>query len=85
MRDPGDEALYLIVDSPGEHIRFRYLHMNPQMLNAAGMVSGRAVSQGEVLGTVDNYQQQAGRHELSFTFQHSGVRPATAGFLSALI
>ena len=59
MRTPGDRALYLFVDKPDEHIRFRYLHMNPQMLDAAGMVSGRAVSQGEVLGAVANY----GRHE----------------------
>jgi len=71
IRNPGDEALYLIADSPGEHIRFRYLHMNPQMLNAAGMVNGRRVSQGEVLGTVDNYQnRQAGTsYHLHFNVQ----------------
>jgi hypothetical protein len=55
LRDPGDLALYLLVDKPGEHIRFRYLHMNPQMLDAAGMVSGRTVTEGEVLGAVGNY------------------------------
>jgi len=61
MRNPGDEALYLVVDGPGGHIRFRYLYMNPQMLDASGMVNGRLVSEGEVIGTVDNYQQrQAG-------------------------
>jgi hypothetical protein len=61
MRNPGDEALYLVVDSRGEHIRFRYLHMNPQMLDASGMVNGRLVSEGEVIGTVDNYgHRQAG-------------------------
>ena len=61
MRNPGDEALYLIANAPGEHIRFRYLHMNPQMLTASGMVNGRVVSQGEVLGAVDDYQnRQAG-------------------------
>jgi hypothetical protein len=60
MRDPRDEALYLVVDKPGEHIRFRYLHMNPQMLDAAGMISGRAVTEGEVLGAVDNYGRSEG-------------------------
>jgi murein DD-endopeptidase MepM/ murein hydrolase activator NlpD len=60
LRAPGDKALYLIVDNPGEHIRFRYLHMNPDMLDAAGMVSGRSVSAGEVLGSVGNYGRQAG-------------------------
>ena len=56
----GDEALYLVVDAPGEHIRFRYLHMNPQMLDAAGMVSGRAVTEGEVLGKVGDYGSAQG-------------------------
>jgi murein DD-endopeptidase MepM/ murein hydrolase activator NlpD len=60
MRAPGDRALYLVVDSPGEHLRFRYLHMDPQMLDAAGMVSGRAVSEGEVIGAVGNYGRRAG-------------------------
>jgi murein DD-endopeptidase MepM/ murein hydrolase activator NlpD len=60
MRSPGDHALYLVVDKPGEHIRFRYLHMNPQMLDAAGMVSGREVVEGEVLGAVGNYGREAG-------------------------
>ena len=60
MRSPGDRALYLVVDRPGVHIRFRYLHMNPQMLDAAGMVSGREVSEGEVLGAVGNYGREAG-------------------------
>jgi hypothetical protein len=71
MRDRGDEALYLVADSPGEHIRFRYLHMNPQMLDLAGMVNGRAVSEGEVLGAVDNYQnRQAGTsYHLHFNVQ----------------
>jgi hypothetical protein len=71
MRNPGDEALYLVADSRGEHIRFRYLHMNPQMLNASGMVNGRLVSEGEVLGTVDNYgHSQAGTsYHLHFNVQ----------------
>jgi hypothetical protein len=55
MRDPGDRAIYLVVNEPGEHIRFRYLHMSPEMLDAAGMLSGRTVVEGEVLGAVGNY------------------------------
>jgi len=71
MRTPSDKALYLIVDKPGEHIRFRYLHMNPQMLDAAGMVSGRAVSEGEVIGAVANYGRYAGgtTYHLHFDMQ----------------
>jgi hypothetical protein len=59
MRSPGDLALYLVIDKPGVHIRFRYLHMNPQMLDAAGMVSGRHVVAGEVLGAVADYEREA--------------------------
>ena len=60
LRAAGDEALYLVVDAPGEHIRFRYLHMNPHLLDAAGMVSGRKLSEGEVIGAVDNYERRQG-------------------------
>lgn len=71
MRAPGDKALYLIVNKPGEHIRFRYLHMNPQMLDAAGIVSGRAVGDGEVIGKVANYGRYAGgtTYHLHFDMQ----------------
>jgi hypothetical protein len=60
LRAPGDMAMYLVVDEPGEHIRFRYLHMNPKMLDANGMVSGRAVHEGEVIGKVGNYFKRPG-------------------------
>jgi len=60
LRDPGDQALYLVVNAPGEHIRFRYLHMDPRLLDAAGMVSGRALTAGEVIGAVDNYEDHQG-------------------------
>lgn len=57
-RPPGREAVYLIVNAPGEHIRFRYLHMNPKMLDRDGVVSGRVVRQGEVIGKVGNYDKR---------------------------
>lgn len=60
MRSPGDLALYLLVDKPGVHIRFRYLHMNPRMLDAAGIVSGRKVVEGEVLGAIGDYGRSEG-------------------------
>jgi hypothetical protein len=60
LRSPGDEALYLVVNRPGEHIRFRYLHMDPRLLDAAGMVSGRVLAAGEVIGAVDDYQDFQG-------------------------
>jgi hypothetical protein len=71
LRDPGDQALYLMVNAPGEHIRFRYLHMDPHLLDTAGMVSGRALAAGEVIGAVDNYEDhQAGTtYHLHFDVQ----------------
>ena len=60
LRDPGDQALYLVVNAPGEHIRFRYLHMDPHLLDTAGMVSGRALTAGEVIGAADNYEDHQG-------------------------
>ena len=71
LRAPGEEALYLVVDTPGEHIRFRYLHMNPHMLDAAGMVSGRELAAGEVLGPVGDYGKREGgtTYHLHFDMQ----------------
>ena len=60
LRDPGEQALYLVIDMPGEHIRFRYLHMNPRMLDAAGLTNGYALREGEVLGPVGDYGRREG-------------------------
>ena len=70
-RETGDEALYLTTDTPGEHIRFRYLHMNPHMLDFAGMVSGHEVAEGEVLGPVGDYGKREGgtTYHLHFDMQ----------------
>lgn len=70
-RVAGDEALYLFANAPGEHIRFRYLHMNPRMLDFAGMVSGREVAEGDVLGPVGDYGKREGgtTYHLHFDMQ----------------
>ena len=79
LRDPGEQALYLVVDTPGEHIRFRYLHMNPHMLDAAGLTNGHALREGEVLGPVGDY----GRREGGTTYHlHFDVQvPTRQGWL----
>lgn len=51
------ESVYLYVNAPGERLRFRYLHMHPKMLDADGVISGRAVREGEILGKVGNYDR----------------------------
>lgn len=55
IRASKDQAATLEVNSRTEHIRFRYMHMNPQALNADGVLNGRIVSEGEKIGVVSNY------------------------------
>jgi hypothetical protein len=71
FRTAGDEALYLVTNAPGEHLRFRYLHMNPHMLDLSGMVSGRTLKEGDVLGTVGDYGAREGgtSYHLHFNVQ----------------
>ena len=57
LRLPQRESLYLFVNAPGEHVRFRYLHMHPEQLDASGLLSGRVVKEGEVLGKVGNFDR----------------------------
>ncbi|MCK1714426.1 MULTISPECIES: M23 family peptidase [unclassified Bradyrhizobium] len=55
IRGAKDQAATLQVNSRTEHIRFRYMHMNPQAMNADGLLNGRIVSEGEKIGVVSNY------------------------------
>ena len=71
LRAPNQPALMLIVNAPGEHVRFRYLHMNPKMLDADGVLSGRFVREGELIGKVGNYYRFEGgtSYHLHFDMQ----------------
>jgi hypothetical protein len=55
FRPRRQEALLLFINSRTAHARLRYLHMRPSLLDARGMMSGRRVREGEVLGQVGNY------------------------------
>jgi hypothetical protein len=79
VRDRGDLALYLLVDKPGEHIRFRYLHMSPEMLDAAGMLTGRRVVEGEVLGSVGSYGES--ERGTSYHLHFDAQVPTRAGWV----
>jgi hypothetical protein len=71
LRARGKEALYIVVNAPNERIRFRYLHMQPQAFDAEGLVSGRLVREGEVIGKVGNYfkGERATTYHLHFDIQ----------------
>ena len=51
----GAEALFLLVNEPNEQIRFRYLHMSPDRMDTAGLLTGKRVAEGAKLEKVGNY------------------------------
>lgn len=60
IRSPKQQAAFLLVNTRNEHIRFRYMHMNPARLDADGVLHGRRVSEGDKIGVVSNYQDRPG-------------------------
>jgi hypothetical protein len=60
LRSRKQEAAYLFVNSANEHIRFRYLHMDPRKMDEDNLLSGRRVYEGEVIGQVGNYSDKVG-------------------------
>jgi hypothetical protein len=71
LRAPSQDALYIVANAPNERIRFRYLHMLPKQFNADGMVSGRLVHEGELIGKVGNFfrRERATTYHLHFDMQ----------------
>jgi len=68
IRGPKDQAATLQVNSRTEHIRFRYMHMNPAAMNADGLLNGRFVSEGEKIGVISNYLDHPGGTSLHLHF-----------------
>jgi len=71
LRAPGQASVYIVTNAPNEHVRFRYLHMFPKHLDQEGILSGRAVHEGEVIGKVGNYfrRERATTYHLHFDMQ----------------
>jgi hypothetical protein len=55
IRSLKQQAATLQINTRNEHIRFRYMHMNPARLDADGVLNGRQVEEGEKIGFVSNY------------------------------
>jgi hypothetical protein len=55
IRSPQQQSATLQINARNEHIRFRYMHMNPKSMDADGILNGRHVGEGEKLGVVSNY------------------------------
>ncbi len=60
IRTPGKEPTFVLVNERNEHLRFRYMHMNPKLLDADGIVHARRVFEGETIGLVSNFQDYPG-------------------------
>jgi len=45
----------LQINTNSEHIRFRYMHMNPSNMDADGILNGRMIAEGEKIGVVSNF------------------------------
>ncbi len=55
IRAPKQQAATLQINTRNEHIRFRYMHMDPSAMDADGVLNGRHVEEGEKIGVVSNY------------------------------
>ena len=55
IRSLKQQAATLQINTRTEHIRFRYMHMNPTTMDADGILNGRHVEEGEKIGVVSNY------------------------------
>jgi hypothetical protein len=55
IRSRKQQAATLQINTGNEHIRFRYMHMNPSSMDADGILNGRRVAEGEKIGVVSNY------------------------------
>ena len=55
IREPKQQAATLQINTRNEHIRFRYMHMDPKAMDADGVLNGRHVEEGEKIGVVSNY------------------------------
>ncbi len=60
VRAAKQQAVHLVVNTYNEHIRFRYMHMNPAHLDEDHVLHGRQVVEGETIGRVANFQDYAG-------------------------
>jgi hypothetical protein len=71
LRARKQEAVFLFINTEKTHMRVRYMHMNPSRLDADGIVSGKQVTEGDVIGKVGNYnfREHGTTYHLHFDMQ----------------
>jgi hypothetical protein len=70
-RTAGNLAVWIVVNTANDLVRFRYLHMNPKFLDRDGWFSGRQVRQGEIMGKVATWgdSENGTSYHLHFNMQ----------------
>ena len=75
LRARKQEAVFLFINTADTHMRVRYMHMSPSRLDADGIVSGKPVTAGDVIGKVGNFNG----HERGTTYHlHFDMQVPTA-------
>lgn len=71
LRARKQEAVFLFINTANTHMRVRYMHMSPARLDADGIVSGKPVSEGDVIGKVGNFNghERGTTYHLHFDMQ----------------
>lgn len=64
LRARKQEAVYLFVNTADTHLRVRYMHMSPKLLDDDGILSGKTVKAGDRLGLLAGYNE----HERGTTY-----------------
>ncbi len=79
LRQRKQEAIFLVVNGESERIRFRYMHMNPDRLDADGILSGQRVASGEIVGKIGNYNRKENGTTVHLHFE--GMVPTNDGWV----
>jgi hypothetical protein len=75
IRSSKQEPATLQVNTRTEHIRFRYMHMNPSSMDADGLLNGRRVAESEKIGVVSNYLDHPNGTSRHLPFRRASVHP----------
>jgi hypothetical protein len=70
-RNPHQLAAFIVVNTQNDFVRVRYLHMNPKFMDQDGLLSGRRVREGEIIGKVATWGDYANgtSYHINFSVQ----------------
>ena len=73
IRSPKQQAATLQINTRNEHIRFRYMHMNPSAWMPTACSTDARVAEGEKIGVVSNYLDHPNGTSPPSAFRRAGV------------